>query len=194
MLPWILLLGVYCTYAKKWGKNAVSARYDGCWPQRPGLKQSLIFIHLPHVTFVPEAKKNMMYIVRFGVVNSMDPYVQQIAPQNLKRDQPMSPPTQSDTIKQLVVEKGTLQKQIDDLRRKQSATTTVIQDRIKVLEKRIMQIKETVDRTKVNDASDFDSTYRVMANARIVCSTLSSAINLKQSVEIIRIRQCCRII
>lgn len=123
----------------------------------------------------------MMNIVRFGVVNSMDPYVRQIHPSNLKDNQPMSPPAQSDTIKQLVVEQGTLQKQIDELRRKQSATTTVIQDRIKVLEKRLMQIKETLERTKcVNDASDFDSTYRVMANARIICSTLSSAINLKQ--------------
>lgn len=129
----------------------------------------------------------MMYIVRFGVLNSMDPYVRQISPQNLKDNQPMSPPAQSDTVKQLVVDKNTLQKQIDDLRRKQSATTTVIQDRIKVLEKRVMQINETVDRTKVNDASDFDSTYRVMANARIICSTLSSAINLKQLVEFSRI-------
>lgn len=123
----------------------------------------------------------MMYMVRFGVVNSMDPYVRQIAPQNLKDNQPMSPPAQSDTMKQLEQERITLQEQIDGLRRKQSATTTVIQDRIKTLEKRVTQIKETLDRTKVaNDASDFDSTYRVMANARIICSTLSSAINLKQ--------------
>lgn len=123
----------------------------------------------------------MMYMVRFGVVNSMDPYVRQIAPQNLKDNQPMSPPAQSDTMKQLEQERITLQEQIEGLRRKQSATTTVIQDRIKTLEKRVTQIKETLDRTKVaNDASDFDSTYRVMANARIICSTLSSAINLKQ--------------
>lgn len=122
----------------------------------------------------------MMNIVRFGVLNSMDPDVRQISPQNLKDNQPMSPTAHTDTIKQLLLEKNTLQKQIDDLRRKESATTTVIQDRIKSLEKRLMHIKETVDRSKVNDCSDFDGTYQVMANARVICSTLSSAINLKQ--------------
>lgn len=125
----------------------------------------------------------MMYTVRFGVINSMDPDVRQIAPQNLKDNQPMSPSAQSDSINQLLKEEKSLQIQINELRKKESATTTVVQDRIKALEKRIMQVKETIDRSKVsNGVSDFDGIYRVMANARVICSTLSSAINLKQLV------------
>lgn len=122
----------------------------------------------------------MMSIVRFGVLNSMDPDVRQISPQNLKANQPLSPSAQTDAMKQMMMEQISVQKQIDDLQRKESAKSTVVQDRIKVLEKRLMQIKETIDRNKVNVTSDFDGTYQVMANARIICSTLSSAINLKQ--------------
>lgn len=126
----------------------------------------------------------MMYLVRFGVLNSMDPDVRQISPQNLKANQPMSPTSpQSDTMKQMLTQQNGLQKQIDDLRQKKSAKTTVIQDHIKNLEKRLIQIKETIDRNKgtgSSDRSDFDGIYQVMANARVICSTLSSAINLKQ--------------
>lgn len=128
----------------------------------------------------------MMYIVRFGVLNSMDPDVRQISPQSLKANQPLSPSVpQSDTLKQMLVDQSSIQNQIDQLQRKECVKTTVIQDRIKQLEKRLMQLKETIDRNKVNVGNDFDGTYQVMANARVICSTLSSAINLKQYVEII---------
>lgn len=136
---------------------------------------------LTTIYFIPEAKKNMMSVVRYGVLNSMDPDVRQIAPQNLKNNQPQSPSAQSDKKKQMICEQNRLRQQIEDLSRKEGAKMTVIQDQIKCLEKRFQCLKETIERTiDVTETSEFDSTYQVMANARVICSTLSSSINLKQ--------------
>lgn len=127
----------------------------------------------------------MMNVVRYGVLNSMDPYVRQISPQSLKANQPMSPSSQCDTVKQMLSEQNRLKQTIDDLRKKENTKTTVIQDQIKCLEKRLNQIKETIERNNTNECTDFDGIYQVMANSRVICSTLSSSINLKQYVELV---------
>lgn len=119
-----------------------------------------------------------MNIVRFGVMNSMHKDVQKIAPQNLKSSLPLSPTTQS-AIKPMIDEQKRLQDQIEMLRKKENAKNTFTQDQIKNCEKRLNQVKETIER-KGSEINDFNGIQDVMSNARIVCSTLSSSINLKQ--------------
>lgn len=120
-----------------------------------------------------------MNIVRFGVLNSMHKDVQKIAPQNLKAKQSTSATTQYDVLKPMLDEQMRLQDQIETLRKDVNARNTVIRDRIQNIEKRLNQIKETIER-KGNETNDLDGIQSIMANARIVCSTLSSSINLKQ--------------
>lgn len=71
-----------------------------------------------------------------------------------------------------------LRAQIDAEAKKKSASNSIIGDRIDELNKRLMQIKETIERsTAVNEHSG--DIGDVIRNASVVCSTLSSAINLK---------------
>lgn len=120
-----------------------------------------------------------MNIVRFGVLNSMHKDIQKIAPQNLKSSLPSSPTAQS-AIKHMLDEEKRLRDQLEVLREQASARNTVTQDQIKNVEKRWNQIKEAIERKSSSEVNDFDGIQGVMTNARVVCSTLSSSINLKQ--------------
>lgn len=125
-----------------------------------------------------EKKQNFMKIVRFGVLSSMCPEVRQIAPENLKLTQAMSPSpsSQNQGIKELLSQQKTIQQEIDALSKQRDAKNTVTQDMIKELERRSNQIREAIER-QTNVSDDISE---VMAKARVVCSTISSSINLKQ--------------
>lgn len=120
-----------------------------------------------------------MNFVRYGMVNSMHPDVLKIASQNLKVSQPLSPSMQCDTIKPMLDEQKRLRELIEVLRKKENSKNTVIQDQIREHEKRLNQIKETMER-KGKESNDIDGCHEILANARVVFSTLSSSINLKQ--------------
>lgn len=105
--------------------------------------------------------------------------MQQIAPQNLKIDHPISPSGQCENEKAMNDEKKRLMYDIEKLRKKTNAKNTVVQDQIAALEKQYKQIDETLKR-KPSESNHSNDIYDVMMNARIICSTLSSSINLKQ--------------
>lgn len=132
--------------------------------------------------FFPSVEKqNLMKIVRFGVMNSMCPEVRRIAPENLKHAQAMSPsqPTPNLSIQTLLAQQKEFQERIDLLSKRRDAKNTVTQDQIKDLERRSNQIREAIER-QTNSTDDYRAICEVMNKARVVCSTLSSSINLKQ--------------
>lgn len=95
----------------------------------------------------------------------------------MKTNGPVSPP--KNYIKSMLETKQKLQKEIQQFRGRPNANHSVLQDRIKEHEKRIQQINEQCDKATCRP-KDADNINEVMANARVVCSTLSSSINLKQ--------------
>lgn len=141
-------------------------------------------------------KQKFLNIVRFGVLNSMHPDVRKIAPQNLKNQNSSAQPTgQCEQIKSMLGAKNSLQDEIEKLKKSPNSHNTFTRDKIKECEKRLNQITEAIElktnvsTTTTNKSNDFDGIDGIMANARVVFSTLSSSINLKQYAFIGQIMQ-----
>lgn len=128
-------------------------------------------------------KQKFLNIVRFGVVNSMHPDVQKIAAQNLSNNQPPSPTKLSDQMKALLADKKIYEKENENLMKEPTAQSTITQDMIRDRKRLIASINESVARLTHEHNSEFHCMANVMGNARVVCSTLSSSINLKQYVQ-----------
>lgn len=128
-------------------------------------------------------KKKFLNIVRFGVLGSMHPDVRKIAPENLKNEQPLPAAAQSEKVRNLQANKKTHEQWIEKLKNEPNINTTVVQDKIKEHQKDIAMINESISKMTNLSHSELDGIADVMANARVVCSTLSSSINLKQYVN-----------
>lgn len=117
-------------------------------------------------------------MVRFGVLNSMHPDVRKIAPQNLKTSTPISPLINSnpDLIK-LYTEKKKFEEEIELLRK---SDKLVDKEKMKDIERRLKAITDALEKKGHTASVESDCIKDIMTNARIVCSTLSSCINLKQ--------------
>lgn len=113
-------------------------------------------------------------------MNSMHPDVRRITPQNLKNNTPLSPSQCDLQTRTLLSEQTRLKGQIDMLSKAKNTTTTVLHDKLKDHQKRLNIINETLAKKGTDQCNQSDGIDEVMKNARVVCSTLSSAINLKQ--------------
>lgn len=112
----------------------------------------------------------------------MDPHVRRIAPQNLASNTSMSPSHQNDQhARNLLNEKYHLQAKIEQLRSK-NINHTVQEHDLKETQKKLDVVNEALAKKGHNCIPQSGGIEEVMKNARIVCSTLSSAINLKQCV------------
>lgn len=133
--------------------------------------------------FVFIEKQKILNVVRFGVLGSMHPEVRKIAVDNLKNVQALSPSAQSGKVRNLLENKKTHEDWIEKLKNEPNVSTTVIQDKIKDRQQCIATINETIRKiTNTSSHSEYDAIAEVLASARVVCSTLSSSINLKQYV------------
>lgn len=121
--------------------------------------------------------------MRFGVLNSMHPDVRKIAPQNLLNNQMPSPTKQCDQMRILLEEKKILEDQIEELKKDPKVKGTIIQEMIRERLRRVATIKESLARKDPEPNTEFTDVRDVMLNARVICSTLSSSINLKQYVD-----------
>lgn len=116
----------------------------------------------------------------------MHPDVRKIAPQNLKSQNSSAQSIgQCEQMKSMLGAKNSLQDEIEKLKRSPNSFNTFTRDKIKDCEKRLNQITEAIElktnaSTAANKSNDFDGINEIMANARVVFSTLSSSINLKQ--------------
>ncbi|XP_055322824.1 uncharacterized protein LOC129578378 isoform X2 [Sitodiplosis mosellana] len=130
-------------------------------------------------------KQKFLNVVRYGVVNSMHPDVRRIAPQNLKNDTPLSPTQFDQHTRTLLDEQKHLQREIETLNKDKSTTNTFLHDRLKDKQKRLAIVNETLAKKTIGNQlnSQSNGIDEVMKNARVVCSTLSSAINLKQYIK-----------
>lgn len=131
--------------------------------------------------FIAADKQKFLNIVRFGVLNSMHPDVRKIAPQNLKNNNNRSPPAQCVQLSTLTEARKELLHEIERLRGNTRNVQNFNQDRIRDCENRLKQVTETIE-MKSNGSNDLDGISEVMEGARVVLSTLSSSINLKQYV------------
>lgn len=130
----------------------------------------------------PEEKQKFLNVVRFGVVNSMDPSVRRIAPQNLKNNTPLSPSQCDQQTRNLLDEQNRLKDKIEQLSKAKNTNHSVLHDELKNHQKRLAIVNETLAKRGTQFNQQSDGMDDVMKNARVVCSTLSSAINLKQYV------------
>ncbi|XP_031633386.1 uncharacterized ATP-dependent helicase C29A10.10c-like isoform X2 [Contarinia nasturtii] len=121
-------------------------------------------------------KQRILNVVRFGVLNSMHPDVRRIAPQNLVAT-PTSP--RNPEMKKLHADKKKLLEDNDSLRKSQHIAD---KEKIKDNEKRIKSIDAALEKMGNSSIFEYDNIRDVMTNARVVCSTLSSCINLKQYI------------
>lgn len=128
-------------------------------------------------------KQKILNVVRYGVINSMHPEVRKIAPQNLVIKQAPSPTKQCEQMRMLLQDKKLLEDEIEKLKKNKQAKITVIQDMIQERQRRVAAINESLARKNQEPSTEFADVRDVMLNARVVCSTLSSAINLKQCVH-----------
>lgn len=132
--------------------------------------------------FIAADKQKFLNIVRFGVLNSMHPDVRKIAPQNLRNNNNRSPPANCEQLRTLTRARKDLLDEIERLRgNTRNAQINFNQDKIKDCENRIKQITDTIEMIS-NGSNDLDGIREVMEDARVVFSTLSSSINLKQYV------------
>ena len=115
----------------------------------------------------------------------MHPDVRRIAPQNLVNDTPLSP-THDQQTRTLLDDQKYLQGKVDNLSKAKNTNHTVLTDELKHYQKRLAKINETLAKMGSNQSNaQTNGIDDVMKNARVVCSTLSSAINLKQYVSLI---------
>lgn len=109
----------------------------------------------------------------------MHPDVQMIAPQNLINTARMSPTSKSNSdLAHLVNEKNELELQIKLLEISKNLKDT---EKLKMVKKSLDMVEETLAKKRNTFNSDIDISD-IMKDARVVCSTLSSCINLKQYV------------
>lgn len=126
---------------------------------------------------ISEQKKQILNVVRYGVLNSMHPDVRKVAPQNLLNNQAMPIP-EVGHLHALKMQRDKMMKQIECEKKKGSAHNSIIGDKIDELNKRLVHVKEAIDRISPDDPTNNDI-GTVMRCASVVCSTLSSAINIK---------------
>lgn len=128
-------------------------------------------------------KQKYLNIVRYGVLNSMHADVRRIAPQNLVNDTPLSP-TNDQLTRTLLDEQQHLQAKVDSLSMAKNTNNTVLCDELKHYQNRLAKVNEALVKMGLNQSNlQTSGIDNVMKNARVVCSTLSSAINLKQYVS-----------
>lgn len=112
----------------------------------------------------------------------MHPDVRKIAPQNLKSNNNRSPPANCQQLSTLTKARKDLSDEIERLRgNTRNAQLNFIQDKIKGCENRLKQVTETIEMIS-SGSNDLEGISEVMRDARVVFSTLSSSINLKQYV------------
>lgn len=119
----------------------------------------------------------MLNIVRYGVLNSMHPEVQCIAPQNLQKNLLAAPQMASDQVKNLRMQRDHLTKRIESESEKNTRNNSNIADIIDELRKRLTHINSLIQ--EYTGQQHPDDIKIIMRDARVVCSTLSSAINIK---------------
>lgn len=139
-----------------------------------------MIIKQTNIYFIPHTdKKKFLNLVRFGVLHSMHPDVQMIAPQNLINSARMSPASKSNSdIAHLVIEKQDLELQIKSL---EISKNLKDKEKLKMVKRSLDMVEETLAKKRNTFNSDIDISD-IMKDARVVCSTLSSCINLKQYV------------
>lgn len=119
----------------------------------------------------------MLNIVRYGILNSMHPEVKCIAPQNLQKTLLASPQLATDKVKNLQMQRDHLTKRIETESKKNTSNNSIIVDRIDEFRKRLNHINSLIQEYTTQQHPD--DIKIIMRDARVVCSTLSSAINIK---------------
>lgn len=119
----------------------------------------------------------MLNIVRYGILKSMHPQVQCIAPQNLQNNFLASPHLTSNKVKNLQMQRDHLTKQIESDSKKNTGNNSIIADRIDDSRKRLTHVNNLIK--EYTGQQPPDDIKMIMRDARVVCSTLSSAINIK---------------
>lgn len=119
-------------------------------------------------------------IVRHGVLASMHPGVVRIAVENIMQQKRMKSMPDNEHLNSLVRERDRLTKSIEEEKLMANSRSTVLGDRIDELIKRLKNTNEAIaKRTSTNFISSNDMKH-TLSSAHVVCSTVSSAINLKQ--------------
>lgn len=118
-------------------------------------------------------------MVRYGVLSSMHQDVRSIAPENLLQKQRMASTPVDSHLEYLIATRKRLQEDIKKERSRANVQSTVLGDKIDDLDKRARQVSAAINKRSMHLTSTIDLQH-IIASARVVCSTVSSAINLKQ--------------
>lgn len=122
-------------------------------------------------------KKDILNIVRFGILDSMHEDVRRIAPESLVQQTNLQQSHDHAHLSSLVSQRNLLINSIEQEKKNNSANCTVIGDNINDKQKRLECIQEAINKITEDEPSDIKG---IMDKARIVCSTLSSSINLNK--------------
>lgn len=146
-----------------------------CYPE------TLIWKHTKYSSqcFVFTDKQKKLSLVRYGVMASMHPDVKRIAPENLLQKLRLDSTPKDAHLEHLISTRDRLAKSIEEDRRNAGARATSLGDRIDDMEKRLRQTNETIAK-RMAVLSSTMGIKDVLQKVRVVCSTVSSAINLKQ--------------
>lgn len=102
-----------------------------------------------------------------------------IAPENLLQKHRIEAVPNDSHLEYLLSTRKRLEETIEIEKTRANAQSTVLGDKIDDLEKRVRQTTDAIDKRTKHFTSTIDLQH-IISNANVVCSTVSSAINLKQ--------------
>lgn len=110
----------------------------------------------------------------------MHPDVRRIAPESLAQQKRMKSMSDNEHLNSLIRERDRLTKSIEEEKLMANSRSTVLGDKIDDFKKRLKHANDAIaKRTATNSISAIDM-KQTLSHAHVVCSTVSSAINLKQ--------------
>lgn len=124
----------------------------------------------------------MLNVVRYGILEKMHPEVKKISTQVLSKRNDADTSFNSKDIPALREEQKTIRERIEKLSKDPQRHNTVAGNQMDILKKRLNIVQETINKKvgKNDPHIKRDETFKLIEGANIVCTTISSSLNLKQ--------------